>query len=54
MPVLPFALTQRADVEEKDVQKWTSVFLSIYGAALAVASRMDLLSTLVFHSSYIS
>lgn len=40
VPVLPFALTQRADIEEKDVQKWTSVFLSIYGAALAVASRM--------------
>ncbi|TVY46939.1 putative MFS-type transporter [Lachnellula occidentalis] len=38
VPVLPFALTVRAGVEEKDVQKWTSVFLSVYGAALAIGS----------------
>jgi hypothetical protein len=39
VPVLPFALTVRAGVEEKDVQKWTAIFLSVYGAALAVGSR---------------
>jgi MFS family permease len=38
VPVLPFALTVRAGVDEKDLQKWTSVFLSVYGAALAVGS----------------
>ncbi|RDW79861.1 MFS transporter-like protein [Coleophoma cylindrospora] len=38
VPVLPFALTARAGVPEGEVQKWTSVFLSVYGAALAVAS----------------
>ncbi|KAG9235842.1 MFS transporter-like protein [Amylocarpus encephaloides] len=38
VPVLPFALTERANVNETDVQKWTSVFLSVYGAALAVGS----------------
>ncbi|KAL3424545.1 vesicular amine transporter [Phlyctema vagabunda] len=38
VPVLPFALTVRAGVKEEDVQKWTSIFLSVYGAALAVAS----------------
>lgn len=38
VPVLPFAFTVRAGVEEKDVQKWTSVFLSVYGAALAIGS----------------
>lgn len=37
--MLPFALTVRAGVEEKDVQKWTSIFLSVYGAALAIGSR---------------
>lgn len=31
-------MTVRAGVEEKDVQKWTSIFLSVYGAALAVGS----------------
>lgn len=36
---MPFALTVRAGVEEKDVQKWTSIFLSVYGAALAIGSR---------------
>ncbi|TVY75626.1 putative MFS-type transporter [Lachnellula suecica] len=38
VPVLPFALTIRAGVEAKDVQKWTSIFLSVYGAALAIGS----------------
>lgn len=40
MPVLPFALTVRAGVKEEDVQKWTSTFLSVYGAALAVGSPL--------------
>jgi MFS family permease len=40
VPVLPFALTERVGLEQKDVQKWTAVFLSIYGAALAIGSRM--------------
>lgn len=38
MPVLPFALTVRAGVKEEDLQKWTSIFLAVYGAALAVGS----------------
>jgi MFS family permease len=38
VPVLPFALTGRAGVREEDLQKWTSIFLSVYGAALAIGS----------------
>lgn len=38
VPVLPFALTGRAGVKEADLQRWTSIFLSVYGAALAVGS----------------
>jgi MFS family permease len=38
VPVLPFALTGRAGVKEEDLQRWTSIFLSVYGAALAVGS----------------
>jgi len=38
VPVLPFALTVRAGVKEEDVQRWTSILLSVYGAALAVGS----------------
>jgi MFS family permease len=38
VPVLPFALTGRAGVKEEDLQRWTSIFLSTYGAALAVGS----------------
>jgi MFS family permease len=38
VPVLPFALTVRAGVQEQDLQKWTSIFLAVYGAALAVGS----------------
>ena len=47
VPVLPFALTVRAGVPEGDLQRWTSIFLSVYGAALAIGSR-ELSS---FHSS---
>lgn len=38
VPVIPFALTQRADVHESDVQYWTSVLLAIYGAALLLTA----------------
>ncbi|CZR63450.1 related to vesicular amine transporter [Phialocephala subalpina] len=38
VPVLPFALTIRAGVKEEDLQRWTSIFLAVYGAALAVGS----------------
>ena len=34
VPVIPFALTQRAGIEEADVQHWVSVLLAVYGAAL--------------------
>lgn len=38
VPVLPFALTQRAHVETSSVQTWISTLLAVYGAALLVAS----------------
>lgn len=38
VPVLPFAFTVKAGIREGDLQKWTSVFLSVYGATLAVGS----------------
>jgi MFS family permease len=38
VPVLPFTLTGRAGIKEDDLQRWTSIFLSVYGAALAVGS----------------
>lgn len=38
VPVFPFALTERANIAEEDVQKWVSVFLAVYGAALLIAS----------------
>lgn len=34
VPVVPFALTQRAGVPESDIQYWVSVLLAVYGAAL--------------------
>jgi len=40
VPILPFTLAERAAVDEEDVQKWTSILLSVYGGALAVGSRM--------------
>jgi MFS family permease len=38
VPVFPFALTERASIDEDDVQRWISIFLAVYGAALLVAS----------------
>ncbi|KAH8594483.1 major facilitator superfamily domain-containing protein, partial [Bisporella sp. PMI_857] len=38
VPVLPFALEERAAVRANDLQKWISIFLSVYGGALAFGS----------------
>ena len=38
VPVIPFALTQRAGIAEKDIQYWTSILLAVYGAALLVTA----------------
>ena len=38
VPVIPFALTERAGIPESDVQYWTSILLAIYGAALLVTA----------------
>ncbi|KAK4626458.1 hypothetical protein CLAFUW4_04323 [Fulvia fulva] len=38
VPVFPFALTERAGIDQSDIQSWTSIFLAVYGAALLVAS----------------
>lgn len=38
VPVIPFALTQRAGVPESDIQYWTSILLAVYGAALLVTA----------------
>lgn len=38
IPILPFALIVKVGVEENDVQRWTSIFLGVYGAALAIGS----------------
>ncbi|CEJ93864.1 hypothetical protein VHEMI09430 [[Torrubiella] hemipterigena] len=38
VPVLPFALTSRVGIEEKDVQTWVSVSLAVFGGALLIAA----------------
>lgn len=38
VPVLPFALTRRAQVAVEDVQHWVSVLLAVYGAALLASA----------------
>lgn len=38
VPVIPFALRDRAHVPQDQVQHWVSVLLAIYGAALLVGS----------------
>ncbi|RHZ43322.1 uncharacterized protein CDV56_101391 [Aspergillus thermomutatus] len=38
MPVLPFALVERAHIPERDVQAWVSILLAVHGAGIAVGS----------------
>ncbi|CAD0083684.1 unnamed protein product [Aureobasidium vineae] len=38
IPVIPFVLTSRIGLEETEVQKWASVSLAVYGAAMFCAS----------------
>lgn len=38
IPILPYALGSRANVQEQDIQRWSSIFLSVYGAALGAGS----------------
>ena len=38
VPVIPFALTERAGIQESDIQYWTSILLAVYGAALLVTA----------------
>jgi MFS family permease len=38
VPVIPFALSERAGVSESEVQFWTSILLAIYGAALFITA----------------
>ncbi|KAI9829429.1 MAG: hypothetical protein M1819_006366 [Sarea resinae] len=41
VPVIPFALTDRAGVPPHEVQHWVSILLAVYGAALLVASPIS-------------
>lgn len=38
IPILPYTLGSRANVQKQDIQRWSSVFLSVYGAALGAGS----------------
>ncbi|EAL86731.1 putative MFS multidrug transporter [Aspergillus fumigatus Af293] len=38
VPVLPFALVEKAHIHERDVQAWVSILLAVHGAGIAVGS----------------
>ncbi|KAF2169394.1 hypothetical protein M409DRAFT_20614 [Zasmidium cellare ATCC 36951] len=40
VPVFPFALTSRANIQQDDVQTWVSIFLAVYGGALLVTAPL--------------
>lgn len=40
VPVLPFSLEDRAGTPEEDTQKWVSILLAAYGAAVTVGSPL--------------
>ena len=39
IPVLPFALLERVQIHEDEVQQWIGILLAAYGAGLLVGSR---------------
>ena len=41
IPVLPFALVSRVNLEESQVQRWIGILLAAYGGGLIVGSRMS-------------
>ena len=38
VPILPYALLERVGLPEKDVQKWNSILLALYGGSQAIGS----------------
>ncbi len=44
IPVLPFALVERVNLREDEVQKWIGILLAAYGAGLIVGSRESFLT----------
>ncbi|KAH2558668.1 hypothetical protein KXV99_001184, partial [Aspergillus fumigatus] len=38
VPVLPFALVEKAHIHERDVQAWVSILLAVHGAGIAVGA----------------
>ena len=39
IPVLPFALHERVQIREDEVQQWIGILLAVYGAGLLIGSR---------------
>lgn len=39
IPVLPFALIERVQIHQDEVQQWIGILLAAYGAGLLVGSR---------------
>jgi len=53
IPVLPFALVERVNLHEDEVQTWIGILLAAYGGGLVVGARKSLYSsyTLVYQST---
>ena len=39
IPVLPFALVERVQIHQDEVQQWIGILLAAYGAGLLIGSR---------------
>lgn len=40
VPMLPFALSERLGIPDHLIQRWNSILLGTYGAAILLGSRM--------------
>ena len=53
IPVLPFALVERVQLRQDDVQSWIGILLAAYGAGLLVGSRKVFFFSILIYQLYI-
>lgn len=56
VPILPYALSARVGIPQKDVQRWNSILLGSFGGALTIGSRtwLPLTTTMYENTNYVA
>ena len=49
IPVLPFALVERLQLHEDEVQRWIGILLAAFGGGLIIGARESPLLLVIYH-----